>query len=349
MIKILFFTHAYQDYLSDSLLHGLKSLKEVKVYDYPKKNILYKNGKDDQGITGRGMTLYYLLEDDNLNRFGYFYPILFDKHNELFDDWFSKKYDLIIFSNISHQFGYYLQYYPHLKKENTIIIDGEDTPALFPYFGYFWRRPLFWFIPRAHKRFAYYKREWTPETKNYRYFKFLPKILLKILPEPKNVRPISFSIPEEKIIKTLPAKTKLFPKHIVDEEVSARVESSFTKYVFDNEHEYYKDLQSSKYGITTKRSGWDCLRHYEIAANGAVICFKDLDRKPTTCAPHGLLPGVNCLSYSNYDDLIHQISEINEKRYDELQQATLIWIRNNTTVKRAEALLNMVLQSNNSL
>ncbi|MCZ7612751.1 MAG: hypothetical protein M5T52_04195 [Ignavibacteriaceae bacterium] len=117
MIKILFFTHAYQDYLSDSLLHSLKSLEGVKVYDYPRKNVLYKNGKDDYGITGNGMTLYYLLDDDQLNRFGFFYPMMFDEYNKLFDDWFNKKYDLVIISNISHQFGYYLQYLPHLKKK----------------------------------------------------------------------------------------------------------------------------------------------------------------------------------------------------------------------------------------
>lgn len=341
MIKILFFTHAYQDYLSDSLLHGLKSLKDVKVYDYPKKNILYKNGKDDFGITGNGMTLYYLLEDDHLNRFGFFSPLKFDNYDEKFDEWFNKKYDLVIISNITHQFGYYLQYLPHLKKKNTIIIDGEDTPALFPYFGYFWRRPAFWFIPRPHKRFRYFKRELTNETKFYRYYKLIPKPLLSYLPELKNLRTISFSIPEEKIIKELPLKTKLFPKHIVDEEVSKNVDGSKTKYVFSCEEDYYLDLQSSKFGITTKRSGWDCLRHYEIAANGAVICFKNLNKKPINCAPHGLIPGTNCLSYQNYNDLNLQLAEITDERYRELQKASLAWIKNNTTVEKAKNLLNM--------
>lgn len=40
------------------------------------------------------------------------------------------------------------------------------------------------------------------------------------LPQHKNVRPVSYTIPEEKIIKTLLAKLKDFPKHIVDEEVA---------------------------------------------------------------------------------------------------------------------------------
>ena len=146
-------------------------------------------------------------------------------------------------------------------------------------------------LPKPNKNFIYFKREWTPDTKFYRYYKLIPKPFVKVFTRPKNLNKISFSIPEEKIIESLPVKTKLFPKHIVDEEVAAKVEGSFTKYAFENEKDYYADLQASKYGITTKRSGWDCMRHYEIAANGAVICFKDLDKKPETCAPHGLIPG----------------------------------------------------------
>ena len=102
MLKILFFTHPYQDYLADSLLHGFKSLEEVKVYDYPRKNILYKNGKNDRGITGNGMTLYYLLDDDKINRFDLFYPLLFNKFNHKYDEFFNKKYDLVICDEINN-------------------------------------------------------------------------------------------------------------------------------------------------------------------------------------------------------------------------------------------------------
>lgn len=339
MLKILFFTHPYQDYLADSLLHGFKSLEGVKVYDYPRKNILYKNGKNDQGITGNGMTLYYLLDDDKINRFDLFYPLLFNKFNHKYDQFFNKKYDLVIFSNISNEFGYFIQFLPFLDKKNTLIIDGEDSPAIYPYYGFFWRRPIFWFLPRAHKRFIYFKREWTPDTKFYRYYKIIPKPLLKFFPEPKNLHKISFSIPEEKIVKTLPVKKKLFPKHIVDEEVASKVEGSFTSYAFENEEDYYADLQDSKYGITTKRSGWDCLRHYEIAANGAVICFRDLDKKPETCAPHGLIPGVNCISYKNYDDLMSQVSNISDEGYQRLQTESIKWVKNNTTINAAKKLI----------
>ncbi|MCZ7612750.1 MAG: hypothetical protein M5T52_04190 [Ignavibacteriaceae bacterium] len=93
-------------------------------------------------------------------------------------------------------------------------------------------------------------------------------------------------------------------------------------------------------GLQPKRSGWDCLRHYEIAANGAVMCFKDLHKKPTTCAPHGLIPGINCISYTSYDNLLGQISNITDTKYDELQQASLVWVKDNTTVLRAKRFLS---------
>lgn len=326
-MKILFLTTEIEDYLQDSILHGLRSLLGSDLVDYPQKFILYKDF-DKKGTYGRGFTLYDLLDDIEVDRDNI--------ENKLRENFF----DFVILGSIQRQIDIYIQLLPNLKKEKTIILDGEDTPALFGYHGLFWRKYYYWFIPKPNKKFNYYKREWTPETKFYHYYKLIPKPLLKFLPEPKNLYKISFSIPEEKIIKSLPIKTKLFPKHIVDEEVASKVEGSFTKYVFDNETDYYKDLQSSKYGITTKRAGWDCMRHYEIAANGAVICFKDLDKKPETCAPHGLIPGVNCITYKNYDELINQISNINDEKYKVLQSACLEWVKNNSTIRSALKLID---------
>jgi hypothetical protein len=159
------------------------------------------------------------------------------------------------------------------------------------------------------------------------------------LPQPKNLRKISFSIPAQKICSYRPIKTKLFPKHIVDEEIAAEVVGGVTEYVFEDEKSYYADLQSAKFGITTRRAGWDCLRHYEIAANYAVICFRDLDKKPMECAPHGLIPGVNCISYGNFKDLLEQINNIDNEAYEKLQMASIEWIMKNTTLERAKELI----------
>lgn len=249
-------------------------------------------------------------------------------------------FDLVIFSSIHRQIGYFLQYYPYLKPEFTVILDGEDHGALFSYSGFYWRKYYYWLLPKIHKKFFYFKREINEETNYFRFYKILPKKLANELPLPKNLKQISFSIPQNKIVKTIPAKEKLFPTHIVDEEVSAQVEGSQNKYAFKNEAEYYLDIQKSKFGITTKRAGWDCLRHYEIAANGTVICFRDLNKKPPLCAPHGLIDGVNCINYSNYEDLISRINSINNKEYEKLANASIEWANQNSCENAALRLLN---------
>jgi hypothetical protein len=238
-------------------------------------------------------------------------------------------------------FETFSRFLPYLARQNTIILDGADTPQPYPYAGKFWRYPPHWFLPKAHIKFLYFKREWTPDTIRNLWYQLPPRWLCQYIPAPTNFRPISFSIPEEKIVKSLPIKTKLFPRHIVDAEVASKVEGSLTSYAFESETEYYADLQASKFGITTKRSGWDCLRHYEIAANGCVPCFRNLDKKPSTCAPHGLSE-TNCIIYSNYDDLMTKVNSIDEDRYHQLQANSLQWVRENTTIERAKQILQQL-------
>jgi hypothetical protein len=317
--RVLYFNNQEADYLADCILIGLLHQPNFEIYQFPVKKILFQKFAGSSTIRGNGFTLYHLLKDQLIRSVNSNVELNLDG-----------KYDLIVFSSIHRQFDAFIKYLPQLKGKNVWILDGEDTPALYPFHGYFWRRPLLWFLPKAHNRFLYFKREWTPETIHYLCYKLIPRSISKLLPPPKNLRPISFSIPESKICKRLPKKTKLFPLHIVDEEVAAHVEGSFTGYAFKSEQDYYTDLQHSRYGITTKRSGWDCLRHYEIAANGAVICFRDLDKKPVTCAPHGLVDGVNCISYSSYGDLINRINRIDEDGYLKLQASCIEWAKKNT-------------------
>jgi hypothetical protein len=326
-MKILFLTTTEADYLQDSVLHGLRSLFGKDLVDYSKKNILYKNSKVND-IYGKGFTLYKILDELEVDR------------ENLESKLKSGYFDLIIFGSIHRQEKLFNNYKKYLHKGNTILLDGEDTPGLFPNHRLCKKNPLILFQRKHYNRFIYFKREITDETNYYRFMKFLPINISKKIPLPSLLQSISFSIPAEKILATLPEKKKIFPNHIVDEEISAKVEGSFTKYAFENEKDYYEDLQASKYGITTKRSGWDCMRHYEIAANGAVICFRDLDKKPETCAPNGLIPGVNCISYQNYDALSDQISNINDEKYKTLQIETINWIKSNTTINSAKKLID---------
>ena len=41
-------------------------------------------------------------------------------------------------------------------------------------------------------------------------------------------------------------------------------------YIYNTEKEYYNDYAESRFGVTLKKAGWDCLRHYEIIAAGEI-------------------------------------------------------------------------------
>jgi hypothetical protein len=88
---------------------------------------------------------------------------------------------------------------------------------------------------------------------------------------------ISFSVPESKIVEKVPEKTKHFG-HIVPGDTST--------YIFNTEDAYYRDYQASVFGRTCKKGGWDCLRHYEILANGSIPWFTDLDKCPERTMTH---------------------------------------------------------------
>jgi len=88
--------------------------------------------------------------------------------------------------------------------------------------------------------------------------------------------PISFAIPEEKIVLP-PFKDKV-------KELGAQIPGPAHNrgYIFTREEDYYHDYQISKYGLTFKKWGWDCKRHYEILCNRCIPLFEKID----DCPPH---------------------------------------------------------------
>jgi hypothetical protein len=53
-----------------------------------------------------------------------------------------------------------------------------------------------------------------------------------------------------------------------------------TTYIYNKENDYYYDYYQSRFGVTIKKGGWDCLRHYEIMANGCIPNFLDINECP---------------------------------------------------------------------
>jgi hypothetical protein len=326
--RILFLTAAASDYLADTLLHGLRSICGSRLVDFPKHDLMYQSCPSDQAtrLHGKGFTLYRLLDDEPIDR------------TQIAPRFFQGDFDLVVLSNIWLSFGVLVDWWPEFLRTRTVVLDGADSPQLYPYAGRWWRNCRRWFLPRAHSRFLYFKREWTPATHQSRTFNLLPSRMAEALVPLPNLRPISFGIPEDKIVGRPQPKTKLLAQHVVDDEVAALMGGS-VKAPFATEAEYFADLRASKFAITTKRSGWDCLRHYEIAANGCVPCFRRLDEKPARCAPHGLKPGVNCISYRDGKDLTVQLSAIQENDYQGLLREALTWARAHSTVAIAKRFL----------
>jgi hypothetical protein len=325
---ILFLREAGEDYLADAVLHGLRELLGARVVDFPKAEALYLNCPDLSfaRVRGHGFTLYRTLPDEPVDRW--------DVINRLK----LGQFGLVIFGSIQRQYAQFVDLLPWLDPARTVVLDGEDTPAIAPFAGRWWRRPTTWLWPAAHTRFAYYKREWLPATLHYRCYRLWPEAWSAGAHERLQLRRIGFSIPAAKIFAGEAVKTKDFPAHIVDAELAARLPGAGGGYKFTTEAEYYADLRSARFGITTKRAGWDCLRHYEIAVNGAVPCFRDLALKPASCAPHGLHEG-NSLSYGSAEELLTKIASLDASAYARLRAGALAWARENSTQAMAARLL----------
>ncbi len=85
------------------------------------------------------------------------------------------------------------------------------------------------------------------------------------------VAPIQFAIPAEKITAERQPKSK----------VQAYIDPRDPRtYIYDTETAYYNDYAQSLFGFTMKKAGWDCLRHYEIMANGCIPNFESLESCP---------------------------------------------------------------------
>lgn len=333
-MKVLFLHPNQQDYLADSLFHGLRTLLGENCVDVPRYDCMYAPIPDAlrTKLRGNGFTLYGLLED---------LPELTAERHFWQKD--LPAYDLVVIANIWAQWRLAQELLLSVKPHQLAVLDGQDAPAIFPYALHLRNQP--WAYLFQLNKVIYFKRELMGEGHSYRLEQFLSNSLRKGMRAPSSVKPIAFSIPEEKIsVPDAAVRPRNFPTHIVDEEVARQDDRAFFSAIgsdqqaFADEAAYYDDLKQARFGITTKRGGWDCLRHYELAANGCVLCFRDLDHKPLSCAPHGL-DQTNCLVYHNYDELRSKINSLDTEEYAALREGNSCWIRRNTTTARAREFL----------
>jgi hypothetical protein len=95
-----------------------------------------------------------------------------------------------------------------------------------------------------------------------------------VYPTTERLRPISFAIPEDCIRPSSElCKIQLLATCDPRNRVS---------YIFPNENEYYEAYSRSYWAFTSKKDGWDCLRHYEILAAGCLPYFPGIEDCPET-------------------------------------------------------------------
>ena len=155
----------------------------------------------------------------------------------------NKFFDLVVYGSIwrcADLFDLVLENYP---KDKIVLVDGEDSQK-------------FHHLVRAGV--PYFKRELMYEA-NEEFAQFF-----------NGVAPISFAFPTNKILGAS-KKTQLYAIN------DPRKPKS---YVFEDEAAYYDDYRKSKYAFTIQKAGWDCLRHYEIMANGCIPLFENLPLCP---------------------------------------------------------------------
>jgi len=147
--------------------------------------------------------------------------------------------------------------------------------------------------------------------------------------------PITFCVPEVKIVDHIPEKERDF---------AFLVPGDPSTYIYKTEEDYYKAYQSSYYAITKKKLGWDCLRHYEILANGCIPYFLDLDAcnsQTMYFLPKDLIKEAMNIEGVSAQGIDHRV--FNQTKYYEILSKLLEYTRAHLTTKRmAEYVLDTI-------
>ena len=306
--RILYLTTPGEDYLQDQLLYGLRMLLGPRCVDWPRKDVMYESCPTPKAeLYGRGFTLWKLLPEIEVDR---------EKVAADFAEGRAQPGDLLVFGSVRRQPEALEQWLPRGPdaRLRLAFVDGNDGKRL---------------ERRALRRGPYFKRERTWRS----CFR---------------TRPVSFGIPARKLRREpLEARSRLFATHVQCEEAYGHPwirDNCAREYAFEDEEAYRRDLGESHFAVTMKKAGWDCMRHYEIAANGCIPCFWRLGRKSRFGAPFGLVDGENCLVFETAAELRKRCDALLESgRGAEVAGRALLWSREHTCEAVAARFLERAL------
>jgi hypothetical protein len=131
-----------------------------------------------------------------------------------------------------------------------------------------------------------------------------------------NLSPITFGIPTCKIPENPLTKSQ---------EYATCIPGQPETYVFKSEQPYYEDYQKSYYGVTMKKAGWDCMRHYEILGNYCIPYFVGLEDCPKNTLAN--LPKELLLEARNLTE------NFDEQKYFIILNELFDYTKNNLTTK----------------
>jgi hypothetical protein len=332
MVNTLYITDSKADYLQDQILIGLKRFDQVECLDYPRKGIIYEDCSiPDSDLYGNGFTIWKTIDSDGkVNR------------SNIFKRLYAGEFDLLIFGSIHRQKEKFEKIDLNRVNCPIIFLDGEDERYsrrfrdLVPFFSELRNR-----YQRGMEVVPQFGAEiYEPSLNSGFYFKREKR---DHLTRKNSLHRVSFSIPDEKILECRPVKEQTFQTQVqcsIAYELDEVAENCTKEPIFDSEASYYEDIAAAKYGVTMKKGGWECMRHYEIAANWTVPCFYNLLEKPAESAPHGLRDLENCIMFSTAKELERKIAYIEEHDlYRTIQQNTVAWVKANTCKKKAEHVL----------
>ena len=144
-----------------------------------------------------------------------------------------------------------------------------------------------------------------------------------------NILPVAFSLPTCKLRNKKDFLNKTF-------DFATLIPGVKETYIYTNEQDYYNDYAMSYFGITHKKAGWDCMRHYEILGNYCAPYFPDV----LDC-PENIMVNWNKKIQKELNNLVD--NAFHEEKYFRLLDEMYNWFcDNNTSMNEAKKLLEKI-------
>ena len=241
---ILLNSHEGEDYLADLFISSILCWRKCRTFVNYIPPYLFDDYPSPNSLYGRGFTAFCSVPSilKSCNRIEIIDPNLI---LSLIESQPASEF-VIVYTSIwryCHQVDHYSRNNRAGNLKSVIVLDGED------------HQNLHW---SASCPVTYYKRE--------------------LLTEDRNRLPISFRIPATTLPFLLLGKNYIPLKTTLLAPCDPRNKNS---YIFPIQSQYYRQYAASFFAATTKKGGWDCMRHYEILANHCVPYFPDIHEKPS--------------------------------------------------------------------